>query len=256
MIRMLLGTLLILACHTSMGLAEKLVSLQQDLSGVVRLAGDGEMTPQQLSRVIVFIWDVEQEALWRQVTVFRAENPFPQAAVGSDGRFLLPELDPDTHYTVEVGRLPRGWSLESVRLGGQDVLAVPFQVQNSSTPMEMIVSLTSDVPSTLTGVTLTDDSPGPAWVVIFPADRRQWVAPWRNVFVVRSGPDGAYRKTGISSGDYLVAGLPIAGSKAPSVKDPSRLAPLVPRAVSVVIQRSTNHELTVPVSSRTDVPSR
>jgi hypothetical protein len=102
-----------------------------------------------------------------------------------------------------------GWSLKSAMLNGRDITDELFEIGDAEQITGVVVTFT-DRPAELTGV-LQDATGQPApgfYVVVFPADRKQWSQGSRRMPApVRSAADGAFRFAGLPAGAYYLAAV-------------------------------------------------
>jgi hypothetical protein len=82
----------------------------------------------------------------------------------------------------------------------------PFELRPGDDRDDVVLTLTRR-PSELTGVVI-DGAGAPVVdfsVLVFPADRAQWVHPSRRIRQTRPGTDGGYNIRGLPPGDYFMA---------------------------------------------------
>jgi hypothetical protein len=139
----------------------------------------------------------------------RTPNSTAQGDVGPDLRFAMTGIRGPRR--IAVGRLPGGWMLKSVTVGGVDVTDVPLPFGSPDQSLDDVeVVLTSQI-TELSGTVV--DSRGDVSteysLLVFPADRDRWYPGSR--YFRRTGPasGGTFSVRGLPSSDYYVA--PVAG---------------------------------------------
>ncbi|HET9373079.1 MAG TPA: carboxypeptidase-like regulatory domain-containing protein [Vicinamibacterales bacterium] len=122
-------------------------------------------------------------------------------AGGIESAGLLPG-----RYVIRVDDVP-GWIAASATVNGRDVIDAALEIENDD--INGLVITMSNRPAGIAGVVRgADNSPDPnAAVVVFTADRSQWVLPQRRMASVRVSRAGAYRIESLPDGEYFVAAL-------------------------------------------------
>jgi len=215
------------------------------LEGKVLSDSSGKLTTTELGRLIVFSWDVSQEKLWRQIEVFRSPNIFPSIAVDSGGAFRLNELARDVRYIFDIGRVPRGWRILSMKIGDQDVQTEPYLIGDAVPPGGLSITLTRLPHSTVSGVVTSGGSVTSSIVVAFPVSERMRTAPWKRLTMFRTGVDGAYTLGGLLEGDYYLLALPPDGSTIATFRDPQRLRDLEKGAKRITVGTGSQDEIDI-----------
>jgi hypothetical protein len=139
----------------------------------------------------------------------RTPNSTAQGDVGPDLRFTMTGIRGPRR--IAVGRLPAGWMLKSVTVGGVDVTDVPLSFGSPDQSLgDVEVVLTSQV-TELSGTVV--DSRGDVSteysLLVFPADRDRWYPGSRYFRRTGPGSGGTYSVRGLPPADYYVA--PVAG---------------------------------------------
>jgi hypothetical protein len=128
-----------------------------------------------------------------------------------EGQFVIAGVLPGRF--VFRTELAAGWILKSIVFDGRDYTYAPVDLTNSADLTGGVVTFTNAVP-TLSGT--ARDANGPAMdaaIILFPADRRQWIDYGRapTLFrVARTSGTGSYRIPRVPAGDYLALAVPIA----------------------------------------------
>jgi hypothetical protein len=123
-----------------------------------------------------------------------------------DGMFVIEGVTPG-RYRLATSSL-KDWSLRSVRVGGREVLDLPFSIE-ADTNLEGIEITITDRKTSLSG-TLQDASGHAApdyYIVVFSADRRYWPASTRRIRTARPATDGRFQVADLPAGAYLLAAL-------------------------------------------------
>ena len=182
------------------------VVLEVPKSGMVRgevvLRSKTDPGPALVGRVEVRLEPAHHDALTRYVGPYTVS---PDAS----GRFELPAIAPGTyHLSAGFREQPPTWFLESVTLGGRDLLVDTLDVRPGQTVIGAIATLTQ-YRSSLAGTLLTgtgEPVPGAA-VLVYPVDERYRGLNARRMRYAATSPDGDYVAAGLRPGDYRVATL-------------------------------------------------
>ena len=144
-------------------------------------------------------------------------GPRLMTQIAADGT-IAPTTVPPGRYFVHLAYgvgvpspMPAmSWTVKSVTTGAQDVSDSPLVVETGD--IDLVVTLT-DHPTTLAG-TVRNAQGAPdatASVLIFPADRTQWLdygAYPRRLQIARTDRLGAFALTNLPAGNYLVIAVP------------------------------------------------
>ncbi len=150
----------------------------------------------------------------------------------ADGTFTIVGATPGRYRfsAVVPATAGTGWNLKSAVVSDRDALDAPIDIR----PGEDVAGLTltfTDQTTELSG-TLIDDKGGAVTgylVVVLSADRAHWVATGRRGRIVRPGPDGQYKVTGLPAGEYHLG--VIADVDQPDLGDAAFLEPIVAGAL-------------------------
>ncbi len=130
--------------------------------------------------------------------------PTAPSELGADGGFAFTRVPPGT-YRLKVSGVP-GWTPLAAELRGRDVLDLGFVVTADEDVTGLSVLMTNR-PTEIAG--LVSDAlgrPSPEYsVVVIAAQPELRGAPRRTSSLVKIGPDGRFRVTGLPPGDYLLA---------------------------------------------------
>jgi hypothetical protein len=129
----------------------------------------------------------------------------PPGTIDGSGHFTFAGLIPGQYWLSATG-LPAPWALKSAMVGGRDVLDRPIDVQPDANLSDVTLVL-SDRPSELSG-TLLDNAGVSApdyFVVVFSADKKDWLPKSRRIQAVRPRTDGHYTFTNLPAGEYRLA---------------------------------------------------
>ena len=143
----------------------------------------------------------------------RPSAGLPPVAAAAAGTFTLAGAEPGRYrlqafMPVAPGSpAGSGWVLKSAILNGRDVTDEPFDIGAGEQISGVVVTFT-DRPTELTGA-LSDAIGRPApgfYVVVFPADRKQWNPGSRRLPApARATSDGTFRFAGLPPGTYYMA---------------------------------------------------
>jgi hypothetical protein len=128
--------------------------------------------------------------------------------ISADGGFRTESLTPGDYQLTVIGRFA-GWSLESIRLRGRDVLQSSIHL--GAEDMTDLVLTYTDRPAQLAGVVRSSNgAPAPdATVYLFPADRPSWTSSvsWSGTMrEIRPAKNGAYQAT-VPPGEYFLVAV-------------------------------------------------
>jgi hypothetical protein len=160
----------------------------------------------------------------------------------ADGQFRSLGLLPG-RYLLRVGNVGP-WSLLSAIVNGHDLADGAVSVETTDIP-NIVITLT-DHPASVAG-TVRDGSGAPdgsAAVLLFPADRDQWLdegASPRRERLARASAKGAYQMSAVPPGEYLVVAIDDAASD--NWLDPKRLEALATRATRITVTAGDHHGL-------------
>ena len=128
------------------------------------------------------------------------------ARVEKDGRFTLNGL-PLGPYFLRANA-PRGWSLRSVIVDGQDVIDAPLDVRGGQ-KIAGAALVFSDRQTELSG-TIADTQGRPVTeytVLAFPTDATLWRPQARHIMTVRPDQNGRFQLRGLPAGDYYLSAI-------------------------------------------------
>lgn len=163
------------------------------LSGTVSFQTTQSIVPPDLSQVRI-VTQPAADAFGQNVNA-RVEN---------DGRFTLDGI-PIGPYWIRANA-PRGWTLKSVIIDGQEMIDTPLDVR-SGQKISGAALLFSDRVSQVNG-TITDQQGLPVTeytVLAFPADSRLWRPQARQIVTARPDQNGSFQLRGLPAGEYLLA---------------------------------------------------
>ena len=140
----------------------------------------------------------------------------PKASLLAQKNDALRLVNPDGSFTLDgvvspavlsVRRLPDGWIVKAVRLGGRDISDRPTDFTTAlSLPVEIVVT---DRVSEVTGH-VTDDRGERVdtyTVVVFPQERWLWESPSARIRDARARYGGDYRIDRLVGGDYFAVAV-------------------------------------------------
>jgi hypothetical protein len=132
----------------------------------------------------------------------------PLAKLEADGRFQTVGLPPGPYFLSPWTRWWQGWTLRSIRAGGQEIAGRPLQVAGSDVP-DVVITM-ADHSTGLAGT--VRDSRGrqaslAAVCVVATDPTLRHRVPWgpSRMAWVRSAVDGTYRIDSLLPGEYVVA---------------------------------------------------
>jgi hypothetical protein len=180
------------------GLSDARVSMTANASVSGKLALDTITDPLNMSSVIVNLFPVTTPADWEMALKRTPPNP--------DGTFTLTEVVP-ARYRVQLSGLPAGWTIASAMFGGRDAADYHLGVESGETYTGVVTftNRTSEITGVLTNAL---NAPVPRQtILLFPADREQWIPESRRIQVALTGGDGRYAFRGLVKGDYRIAAV-------------------------------------------------
>jgi hypothetical protein len=185
-----------------------------------------------------------------------AEGPVPpgtppwRGVISPDGRFTTMSAPPG-QYFVRVANLPRGWTLESARVGARDAIDEALDIQSAD--VEDVVLTFSDHPLGGVNGRVLDAGGAPApgaIVLIFPAERRAGLdtSPQARRFrLARAAGSGTFGAGGLPAGSYLAVAVP--SLAASEWQDPARLDAIAPRATRIDIAAGPAQSVTLTLAT-------
>jgi hypothetical protein len=142
---------------------------------------------------------------------------------------------PGGRYFVRIGGAPPGWTFKSATYQGRDVSDVPLDL-DASDAAGVVITFT-DQATELSGTAQGARGGDPdATIIVFPSDNTGWVNTGlnpRRIRSIRSGPNGAYKVSGLPPGSYFVAAVP--DESAGDWQDPRFLEALARSATQVTL---------------------
>ena len=161
-----------------------------------KLTLEGVTEPLDRSRVIVNLSPVMTSADW--------EMAVKRTPANADGTFTLDEVVP-ARYRLAVSGLPAGWTIASAMFGGRDAADSHLPVESGKTYSGVLTftNRTSEIGGVLSNPL---NAPVPRQtILLFPADREQWIPESRRIHVAITGDDGRYTFRGLVKGQYRLA---------------------------------------------------
>jgi len=173
-------------------------------------------------------------------------GPGGPASVSNTGTFEVTGLAGS--YIVRVDRIPDGWALKSIVVGGKDVSDAVIDVRGSDQLVARVV--VTDRVTELTGsVRSGAQTATSANVVVFPEDPAQWAFPARRVRSTRIDKTGLFRVRGLPSGQsYLVVAVDYLEQG--EFQDPEFLMRMKARATSVTLGEGETKNLELALVER------
>jgi hypothetical protein len=192
-------------------------------SGVVRFDTHGTPAPDDLAPILV-------RAPLADGTEFGAES---EAHLHADLAFHLRSVYAG-RTLIRVDGLPFPWSVDRVMQGERDVTDAPIDIVQGQKLPDLQIAFT-DVVIGLTGV--VQSHPGVPLanylVVVFPADRTEWLPLSRRIQATRTDWDGHYRLAALPPGAYRVAA--VNDFDEADIHERDTLDQISPRSVPVVL---------------------
>jgi hypothetical protein len=178
-------------------------------------------------------------------------NGWAEANISSNWQFQIGGLSGPRRLIAT--RLPAGWTLEQIRVGGIDLTDRPLSFGRADQPLTGVEIVLSDRISQLTGaVTDADNRPvRGAHVIVFAADRDRWFSGSRFLRDAMTDEQGTYTVSGLSFGSYYVTTLAQPLPEGPDAwQDPAFLTTLMPRAASLTISEGQRVTRSIRVSAK------
>jgi hypothetical protein len=127
----------------------------------------------------------------------------------SENEFLRTGLVPG-RYFVDLQSVPPPWQVKSATLDGRDVLEMPLEIRSGNVA-DVVITLTDRL-GQLSGTVAasSQDRPGDAAVILFPADYRAWIGNGMNPRLARTAratASGAYTIPRLTAGEYFVVAI-------------------------------------------------
>jgi len=135
-------------------------------------------------------------------------GPPPQAKVDASGRFTISDVMPGK-YRMSAGVIGvQGWVVDSITVGGQDVLDFPLEIKGTRDVGGVAVTF-GDRISELSG-TIANEKGEPATeqtILLYPTDQKYWTPQSRRIRTLRAGADGQYNFRMVPPGEYRLTTL-------------------------------------------------
>lgn len=163
-------------------------------------------------------------------------NNHASAKIERDWSFLIEGINGPRR--LHVTRLPAGWMLKEIRVGGVDVTDRSLPFGTAAESLRNVDIILTDRVNELFGTVRDDRSrPAPgATVLVFSTDRSDWHPHSRFVRAAVAGADGAFSVTGLPFGTYHAAAVTrVPSDGADAWEDPGFLDSLIPGASTVVV---------------------
>lgn len=199
------------------------ITVTGDLSGVVVAVS---RAPVVSGRVTAAEEGAKPDTSRMRITLERPDHPRWEARVDASGKFTMPDQIPQGRYSVDVGGVPAGFFVQSIRLGESEI---PWDDFEMSTSAQLLVVL-SRAGGTIDGaVTTRDGKPAPdVAVTLIPieAGRR----PEKSI----TDENGVFRFTGVRPGKYSLFALEKADDDL--WRDPEFREPYRQKAAGVTVE--------------------
>jgi len=170
-----------------------------ELSGTVVAEGSGRGSGFDLGQIRISVRAPGRQLFGEGAT----------ATASPEGTFVVRGISAGPQL-VNVSRLPRGWTLKQVLLGGRDVADVPIDVRGSERMTGAVVVIT-DRATEVSGI-VRDNRGEPnveATVVLFAADTDYWGPSSRRIDAVRPDQTGRFVARGLPAGEYFAAAVEV-----------------------------------------------
>jgi protocatechuate 3,4-dioxygenase beta subunit len=178
-------------------------------------------------------------------------NGWAEANIFSNWQFQMGGLSGPRRLIAT--RLPAGWTLEQIRVGGIDVTDRPLSFGRADPPLTGVEIILSDRISQLSG-TVTDEQSRPvrgAHVIVFAADRDRWFSGSRFLRDAIADEQGGYTVSGLPFGSYYVTTLAQPLPEGPDAwQDPAFLTTQMSRAASLTISEGQRVTRAIRVSRK------
>jgi hypothetical protein len=152
-----------------------------------------------------------------------------------------------------ASRIPAGWTLEEIRVGGSDATDRPLPFGRADQSLTDVEIIFSDRVSQLSGA-VTDvgnRAVRGAHVIVFAADRDQWFHGSRFLREAITDEQGTYSISGLPFGSYYVTSLAQVSAEGPDAwQDPSFLTSQISRASSLTISEGQRVTRSIRAASR------
>ncbi len=135
---------------------------------------------------------------------FTGIGPNGNARVDRTGTFTMSGVPPGQHLLR--AQTPRGWTLKSVLVDGQESVDTPFEVKPSQNVTGVTVTFTDKITEIDGTVSDGQGAPVPDYTVLaFPDDQTLWRAQSRQIMTTRPDQNGTFQIKGLPPGQYYLA---------------------------------------------------
>jgi len=128
--------------------------------------------------------------------------------VEATGQFATVGVPPG-RYFLRVANAPPGWTFRAATAEGRDMSDMPVELDGD---LSSVIVTFTDRPTELSGtVTVEAGGAEAATVLVFPADRTQWVgygSASRRMQSTRASKNGNYKFSNLPPGDYYAIAIP------------------------------------------------
>jgi protocatechuate 3,4-dioxygenase beta subunit len=135
-------------------------------------------------------------------------GPPPQAKVDASGRFTITDVMPGK-YRMSAGVIGvQGWVVDSITVGGQDVLDFPLEIKGTRDVGGVAVTF-GDRISELSGTIANEkgEAATEQTILLYPTDQKYWTPQSRRIRTIRAGADGQYNFRTVPPGEYRLTTL-------------------------------------------------
>lgn len=226
--------------------------LDRDLDGLVVNATNGARVSGRLEFIGRAKPPTPDELARAGIQLIRADGqtmaPVMPTRAGPTGAFTTSQF-PTGPYMLSAGVPAAGWYLQSVRIGGREMIDRQFDLTSDLTDVVMTFT---DTMGDLIGSARPPGGPSAevsGSVVLFPADYREWITSGmgtRRARRVDLGPSGAFELHSLLPGQYLAAA--IMADSAFDLQDPADIEALVRVATPVSITGAQRASLSLTVT--------